>query len=175
MASFFRKNKIPIAVAAAVLLLLALSAMTASIHRGRLSAVSAVRESASVYTEENSPAAADVFRMNSMENPLLPAAFSGETAQSVKRTDCKKYSELTVRIKQGELTARDYHYAYLVEDEPVRIPEDAVRFSENNVDFFITEKQDGTAEALYYQGLTKYTLTVRMTADDLVLLLKGME
>ena len=175
MTSFFRKNKIPIAVAAAVLLLLALSAMTASIHRGRLSAVSAVRESASVYTRENCPNADDVFRMNGMENPLLPVAFLQEPAQSVKRADCKKYTELTVHTKLGTFTARDYHYAYLLEDEQLKIPKDALRFSENNIDFYITEKDNGTTEALYYQGLIKYTLTVRMTANDLTYLLKGME
>lgn len=175
MTSFFRKNKIPLAVAAAVILLVAISAVTASIHRGRANVPYAVQESASVYTRENCPNADDVFRMNGMENLLLPTPFLQEPAQSVNRTDCKKYTELTVHTKLGTFTARDYHYAYLLEDEQLKIPKDALRFSENNIDFYITKNDDSTAEALYYQGLTKYTLTVHMTADDLALLLKGME
>lgn len=175
MTSFFRKNKFVLAVAVSVLLLIALAAVTASVHRGRPGASSAVSESMSVYEEENRPTVSAVFCRNEMENVQLPSAFLEEPAQSVKRADCKKYTELTVHTKLGTFTARHYHYAYLVEDEPVRIPEDAIRFSENNVDFYITEKDNGTTEALYYQGLIKYTLTVRMTADDLTLLLKGME
>lgn len=113
--------------------------------------------------------------MNGMENLLLPTPFLQEPAQSVNRADCKKYTEVTVRTKFGSFSAREHHYAYLLEDEQLKIPKDALRFSENHIDFYITENDDGTAEALYYQGLTKYTLTVHMTADDLALLLKGME
>lgn len=175
MTSFFRKNKIVLAIAVSVLLLIALAAVTASVHRGRTNASSVVNESMSVYEEENRPTVSAVFCRNKMENVQLPSAFLKEPAQSVKRADCKKYTELTVHTKLGTFTARDYHYAYLLEDEQLKIPKDALRFSENNIDFYITKNDNGTAEALYYQGLTKYTLTVHMTANDLTLLLKGME
>ena len=162
------RNKIPITVTVIVIIIVSFSAILSGVHRGRESAVSAMSESVTVPDKTNPITVTDIMRGSNAVNILLPECYIHEKPLSVRTTTCRKYTETDIRLENGSITVRDYHYAYLVEDEPVKIDDAAVKISRENIDFFITDNKNGTCTLLYYKDAVKYTITERCAKEEML-------
>lgn len=168
MRAFSEKYRIPAAVCITAALLILLSAFVSGVHRGRESAVSAVIKNVSLVNETSEDTVCDILKANGTENILLPEIYADEKPISSETANCRNYNETAIKIQNGSITVRAYNYAYLVEHEPARISDSAVKKTHDNIDYFITDNKDGTCTLLYYKDITQYTITLSCTPEKMI-------
>ncbi|MBO5934812.1 MAG: hypothetical protein J6Q94_04920 [Clostridia bacterium] len=126
-----------------------------SVYTGRESAVSAINEQFSEISKDSDVTVSDVLTDT---DSYMPSEFLTEKAESVNTITRKKYTEYSIKTSDGSITVRNYNYAYLTEDEPVKIPDDAKKIMWNNHEIFIYKDKDGYTTALYYNNLSRYII-----------------
>lgn len=166
MFSLLKKHKTSLAVVISAGLILFCACFLSGVYRGR------DFRSDSVITSEiyagNAGSASAALRECGIENIDLPKNYSlsNQNIVSVSMTACKKYTEADIVTKTGEIIAREYNYAYLVEDEQVVIAENAEKLTHGQKDIYINDNLDGTCTAVYYSGLTLYRITERCSIEE---------
>lgn len=165
MRKLFDKYKLPLSILFLAIFIISIAAAAVSVYTGRESAVSAINEQFSEINESSNITVRDIL---SSVNPLcLPEKYKTEKAESLNTVTRKKYTEYSITTANGSVTVRNYNYAYLTEDEPVKIPNDAKKLLKDNIEIFIYHDKDNTATALYYDGLTRYLIKENCSVPEL--------
>ncbi len=139
--------------------------MAVSVYTGRESAISAINEQFSEINENSEVTVYDI--LTTADSLCLPEKYLTEKAETLHTVTRKKYTEYNIATINGSVTVRNYNYAYLTEDEPVKIPDDAKKIAWNNIDVFVYLDKDNTATALYYDGLSRYIIKENSSASEL--------
>lgn len=147
-------------------LILLCACFLSGVYRGRVfRSDSVVTSEVNAENADNAPAA---LRECGIENIDLPKNYTSINRNiiSVSTTTCKKYTEAHIVTNTGEIIAREYNYAYLVEDEQVIIAQYAEKITDGLNDIYISDNHDGTCTAVYYSGLTLYHITERCSIEE---------
>lgn len=165
MKKLFEKIKLPLTILLMAAFIISVPAVAISLYAGRESAISQINEEFSEIDKSSGTTVCDI--LSASGSLCLPEKYMTEKAESLRTVTRKKYTEYNIETANGCVTVRNYNYAYLTEDEPVKIPDDAKKISMNNVEVFIYRDKDGTAAALYYNGLSRYTIKENCSVTEL--------
>ena len=175
MLDFLKRKRTAEAVALSAAALILLSFFLSGVYSGRDTAVSAVSESVSVINRDKSVTVEDILKSNGIENIFLPELFLKEKPISVKTEKCKKYTETAITAENAFIAVRDYNYPYLIEDEPVKTDDGAVRTNVNGVDFFISDNENGECTLLYYKDAARYIITSKNRVEEIASSVNSMK
>lgn len=121
-------------------------------------------EDVSEIDKKNSITVADV--LSDFEDIFIPEEIINQHASKVCTAICKTYTEYSVFAENCTVTLRKYNYAYLTEDDSAVIPQNAKKITDENIDILIFS-QNGVSKALYYKGLTRYTIETDASIEEL--------
>lgn len=164
MKKLFEKIKLPFTILFMAIFIISVPAVAVSVYTGRESAISAINEQFSEINENSGVTVYDI--LVTADSLFLPEKYMTEKAESLQTVTRKKYTEYNIATANGSVTVRNYNYAYLTEDEPVKIPDDAKKITWNNVEIFIYQDKDNTATALYYNGLSRYIIKENCSVSE---------
>ena len=164
MKNIFEKIRLPLTVLLMAAFITAVPAVIFCVYTGRESAVSAINEQFSEISKDSDVTVADILADDTL---YMPSEFMTEKAESVNTVTRKKYTEYSIKIQDGSVTVRNYNYAYLTEDDPVKIPDDAKKITHGNIEIFIYTDKDNTATAFYYDNLSRCTIKADCSLQEL--------
>lgn len=161
----FEKIKLPLSIAISVILIISVAALIVTVQSGRADAIYVMNEKASQIDKDSNISVYDV--LSSVDNLNLPEKYKTVTAEYLNSSTGRKYTQYEVISATGSVTVRSYNYAYLTEDEPVKIPDDAMKIQKDNIEIFIFTNKDNTSTALYYSGLSRYIIKENCSVPEL--------
>ena len=164
MKKLFEKIRLPFTILFMAIFIISVPAVAVSVYTGRESAISSINEQFSEINENSEVTVYDI--LASADSLCLPEKYITEKAESLHIITRKKYTEYNIATSNGSVTVRNYNYAYLTEDEPVKIPDDAKKSTWNNVEIFIWQDKDNSATALYYNGLSRYIIKANCPVSE---------
>lgn len=165
MKKLFEKIRLPLCILLMAIFIISVPAVAVSLYTGRESAISAIKEQFSEINENSEVTVYDI--LHNSDSLCMPQKYLTEKAESLHTITRKKYTEYNIATANGCVTVRNYNYAYLTEDEPVKIPDDAKKIVWNNIEIFIYQDKDNTATALYYNGLSRYIIKENCSVHEL--------
>lgn len=164
MKSFFEKIRLPLSILLLAAFIITVPAVIFCVYTGRESAISATNEQVSEISKDSDVTVSDIL---ADDNLYMPSVLLTEKAISVNTITRKKYTEHSIKIQGGSVTVRNYNYAYLTEDEPVKIPDDAEKIIHGNIEIFIYKDKDNIATAFYYDNLSRCTIKADCSLQEL--------
>lgn len=164
MKQFISKIRLPLSIALSAALIIGIAALATAILSGRENNIYKVDTVVSQLNEAHSETVSDVIAIDEL---WLPSGFSEMKATQLTISTCRKYTEYEVLTADGTVTVRHYNYAYLTEDEPVAIPDDAEKLLIDGMEIFIYENTDGTSTALYYKDIARYIIKAEYSVQQL--------
>ncbi|MBR3868312.1 MAG: hypothetical protein IKM66_03275 [Clostridia bacterium] len=165
MKKLFEKIRLPFSILFMAMFIISVPAVAVSVYTGRESAISAINEQFSEINENSEVTVYDI--LLDSDSLCMPEKYLTEKAETLHTVTRKKYTEYNIATTNGSVTVRNYNYAYLTEDEPVKIPDDAKKITWDNIEIFIWQDKDNTATALYYNGLSRYIIKENCSAMEL--------
>lgn len=165
MKEFKEKIKVPVAVIMSAMIIIGVAAAFCAVFEGYTGKVYTVTETVSQIEDGNS----DISKLLEFDGTklYLPDGFEGKIYSLTERK-CKTYTEKELKTETGSITVKAYNYAYLIEDDVIKIPDNAEKFSWQGTDIFVFENSDGTSTAVYYKELVRYTVTLKCSADEMM-------
>lgn len=165
MKTLSEKIRVPLAVLMSAALIIGVAAAICAVFRGDADNAYRVNEVVSEISADDADIQA-VFAFNDTEL-CLPENYSAEFRTITERTE-KRYTEKELKSDTGSITVRVYNYAYMVEDDNIKIPDSAEKFTWQDTDVFIFENRNSTCTAVYYKGLARYTITEECSVEEMM-------
>lgn len=160
-----KKIKLPVSIVMSVILIVSVAAFIATVQSGKADAIYIMNEKTSQIDKKSNISVYDV--LSCVDNLYLPEKYKTVAAESVNSSTGRKYTQNEVISETGSVTVRIYNYAYLTEDEPVKIPDNAKKITRDNIEIFIYQDKDAFATALYYNGLSRYIIKENCSVQEL--------
>lgn len=157
----FDTLKLPVGIILSAVLIIGFSAAISAVYSGRETAIYEVKESVSTPVS-NTVTVSDILG----EDSGLPDSISSLFTDSITTATCRKHTEYRIHADAFDISVRQYNYAYLTEDDPVVVPEDAIITQFNASEVFIFATSDGS-QALYYKELTRYIISTDKAPTEL--------
>ena len=161
---FISKIRLPLSIVLSAVTIICISALTTAILSGRENNIYMVDTVVSQVDESHIEKVCDVIKIDKL---WLPSEFSEMQVTLLTVSTCRKYTEYEVLTQDFTLNVRHYNYAYLTEDEPVAIPDNADELFIDGVEILIYANTDGSGTALYYKDATRYMINSEYSVQQL--------
>lgn len=165
MKEFVKKIKIPLTVITSAIFIICFSALICAVFSGNTDSSYEINENVSAVTDANADLE-DVFNIE-VAQLYLPENYSSKVI-SVTERKSKRYTEKEVKTETGSIFIKLYNYAYLVEDDAIKIPDNAEKFTWQGTEVFIFENADSSCSAVYYKDLVRYTVNEYCSIEKMV-------
>ena len=159
------RYKLPASISISVLFIILLSLLIFAVYEGRELPALTVTEAVSEISNYSDTSVYDV--ISSVSDVYLPEKYKTVKAQALKTSSCKRYTEYEIANSCGTVIVKNYINVNLIEDDQIKIPDDAKKIMKDHIEIFIFENKDGTSTAVYYNELSRCIITENCSASEL--------
>lgn len=170
MKKILERYKLPVSILISVLFIIALALLISTAYEGRERTALAITEEVSEIGNDSDLSVCDV--LSSVSDVYLPEKYKTVKAKSLNISSCKRYTEYEIETADGTVIVKNYINVNLIEDDQIKIPEDAKRLMKDHIEIFIFENADGTSSAIYYNKLSRHIIKENCSVPELEKILK---